>query len=349
MEFEYSLEDLKAFFPEGSLEGETTETIRGLAVLKKAQAGDLSFLGNKKYKNEVPESQASVILLPKNYEGSPQAGQVYLRVENPSMALAMLCAEIEKKLVPTPEPGVHPTAFVDPQAQVDSTASVGPFCFIDRGAVVGPRCVLQSHVHVGYQVVIGSDCVLMPHVSVMDRCILKDRVRLQPGAVIGSDGYGYEPNDKGEHQKVPQIGHVVLESDVEIGANTTIDRARFDKTQIGEGTKIDNLVQIAHNVSMGKHCLIVSQVGISGSTVVEDHVVMAGQVGLAGHLHIGKGSMIGGQSGLNHDLPPKSYVRGTPAYPYRDAHRLEIFKKKLPELYKRVAELEDRLGAAQEA
>lgn len=344
MEFEYSLQDLKDFFPEGVIEGETTNFIHGLAVLKAAQPGDLSFLGNKKYKNEVPESRASVILLPKTYEGNPRPNQVYFRVENPSMALAILCAAIEKKLTPEAVPGIHSTAFVDPQAQVDPTATVGPFCFVDQGAVIGPRCVLQSHVHVGRLVKMGEDCVLMPHVSIMARCILNNRVRVQPGAVIGSDGFGYEANERGEHQKVPQIGCVILEDDVEIGANTTIDRARFDKTYIGEGTKIDNLVQIAHNVSLGKNCLIISQVGISGSTIFEDNVIAAGQAGFAGHLRIGKGSMIGGQSGLNHDLPAKSYVRGSPAYPFREAHRLEVFKKQLPELYKRVESIEENLN-----
>jgi UDP-3-O-[3-hydroxymyristoyl] glucosamine N-acyltransferase len=185
----------------------------------------------------------------------------------------------------------------------------------------------------------------MPHCSILDYCVLGDRVRLQPYCVIGSDGYGYEW-DKGQHVKIPQLGWVELGDDVEIGASTTVDRGRMGPTCIGQGTKIDNLVQIGHNVLIGKHCLIVAQVGISGSTVLEDHVVVGGQAGFVGHIRVGKGAKIGAQSGINHDIPAGQTVRGTPAYPYMLAQRLDVLKHKLPELFERVKHLEQHTQAS---
>ena len=181
----------------------------------------------------------------------------------------------------------------------------------------------------------------MPHVTIAAECVVKNRVRLHAGVVVGSDGFGYE-FVQGRHEKVPQVGRVVIDDDVEIGANATIDRARFSETVVGEGTKIDNLVQIAHNVVIGKHCLICSQVGISGSTTIEDYVVLGGQAGLAGHLTVGKGSKVDGQSGVNSDLPPGSFVKGTPCLPYTLEQRINVLRKRLPDLFRRVDELAQR-------
>jgi len=207
--------------------------------------------------------------------------------------------------------------------------------------------VLVSHIHIGSHVEIGSSTYLMPQVTVLDYCVLGDRVRLHSAVVIGSDGFGYTTIN-GLHHKQPQIGIVVVEDDVEIGAHTTIDRARFSETRIGRGTKIDNLVQIAHNVQIGAHSIIVAQVGIAGSTQLGQQVVVGGQAGIAGHLTIGDQCMIGAQTGLNHDLEPKSYVRGTPAYPIAHAMRLDVLHKKLPDLYKKVSALEEKIKSMQE-
>lgn len=339
MQLAFSAADIAAIVQPRSIKGATTATVQGIAALRTAQAGDLSFLGNPKYKNDVGGTAASVVLLPMDYVGEPAPGQQFLFVDKPSVALARLCARIEQLLWPTPAPGVHPSAVIARGAHIAATATIGPLCVIEEGVVVGERTHLQAQVFVGRNARIGADCWLMPRVTVATECILKDRVRLQSGAVIGSDGFGYE-FVQGRHEKVPQVGNVVIESDVEIGANSTFDRARFSQTLVGEGTKIDNLVQVAHNVVIGKHCLICAQAGISGSTTVEDYVILGGQAGVAGHLTIGKGSKADGQTGINSDLAPGSFVKGSPCMPYNLEQRFNVLKKKLPDLFKRVDTLE---------
>lgn len=341
MEIKFSLEQIKSLIGDAiEVEGETDQTITGIASLTEAQVGDLSFLGNPSYKSKVDSCKASIIIVPKDYVGSPGPDQVFLRVDNPSFALAAVCASIEETLRPRPSPGIHRLAMVDSKAKVAATAYVGPFCTVELGAEVGEQVVLESHVFIGRHAKVGDNSWLMPHVTVMDRCRLGKKVRLHSGAVVGSDGFGYERIGIA-HKKEPQIGIVVIEDEVEVGANTTIDRARFGETRIGYGTKIDNLVQIAHNVVIGKGCLIIAQTGISGSTTLEDSVILAGQVGVVGHLTLGKGSMVGGQTGLNHDLKPGSYVQGSPALPYMLNHRIDVLKKRMPELFKRVAKIEE--------
>jgi UDP-3-O-[3-hydroxymyristoyl] glucosamine N-acyltransferase len=242
-------------------------------------------------------------------------------------------------LWPQPAPGIHPTAVVAAGARVAASATVGPLCVVEDGVTIGERTHLQAQAFVGRNASIGDDCWLMPRVSIATECVVKDRVRLAAGVVIGSDGFGYE-FVQGRHEKVPQVGNVVIENDVEIGANSTLDRARFSRTVVGEGTKIDNLVQIGHNVIIGKHCLICAQAGVSGSSVIEDYVVLGGQAGVAGHLTIGKGSKADGQTGINSDLAPGSFVKGSPCMPYNLEQRFNVLKKKLPELFKRVDALE---------
>lgn len=321
--------------------GRTDATIAGIAALEAAGAGDLSFLGNPKYRPEVAKCRASVLLLPADFEGEPPAGQLWLLLANPSVGLTRICRRIEQLLWPKPAPGIHPSAVIAVDAAVAPSAHVGPLCVVEAGARIGEGAVLQGSVFVGARATVGSDCWLGAHSVIAQDCVLGARVRLQPGAVIGSDGFGYD-TIKGRHEKIPQIGNVVLGDDVEIGANTTIDRARFSRTTIGEGTKIDNLVQIGHNCAIGRHCLIVAQVGIAGSTTLGDYVVLGGQVGVAGHLHIGGLTKVGAQAGLNRDLPPKSFVSGSYALPHLLEQKFQILRTQLPELFKRV----DRLEAA---
>jgi UDP-3-O-[3-hydroxymyristoyl] glucosamine N-acyltransferase len=321
--------------------GTTVQAIRDIASLTSARSGDLSFLGNAKYRSQVAESSATALLLPLDYTGEPKPDQVFLFVENPSAALAKVCARIEAALWPKPAPGVHPSAVVAATAAVDATAYIGPLCVVEDGARVGAGTVLQGSIYVGREARIGAGCFLMPGVVIADGCVLGNRVRLQPGVVIGSDGFGYE-FVKGRHEKIPQIGIVVIEDDVEIGANSTLDRARFSRTVVGEGTKIDNLVQIAHNVVIGKHVILCSQVGISGSTTLEDYVVLGGQAGVGGHITLGKGTKAGGQTGIAYDTPPNSYLNGTPAIPYMLERRLQVLHQRLPDLFKRVETLEKK-------
>jgi UDP-3-O-[3-hydroxymyristoyl] glucosamine N-acyltransferase len=319
--------------------GATTLLIGDIASLSAARAGDLSFLGNAKYRAQVPDSQATALLLPLDYTGEPKPGQVFLYVENPSVALARLCARIEQALWPKPAPGIHPSAVVAATAKIDPAAHVGPLCVVEDGVQLGAGSVLQASVFVGREARIGDGCWVMPGCMIGSYCSLANRVRLQPGVVIGSDGFGYE-FVQGRHEKIPQIGSVVIGDDVEIGANSTLDRARFSRTVVGEGTKIDNLVQVAHNVVIGKHCILCSQVGISGSTTLEDYVILGGQAGVGGHITIGKGSKAGGQTGIAFNVPPGSYLNGTPAIPYMLERRLQVLHQRLPDLFKRVEALE---------
>ena len=339
MQVAYTPEELAAIVDARRTVGTADRKVTDIASLSTARAGDLSFLGNAKYRAQVASSEATVLLLPSDYAGEPRAGQVFLYVENPSVALARLCARIEQTLWPKPAPGVHPSAVVAPGAQVAATAHVGPLCVVEAGARIGAGSVLQASVFVGRDAVVGEGCFLMPGCVIATTCVLGHRVRLQPGVVVGSDGFGYE-FVKGRHEKVPQIGTVVIGDDVEIGANSTLDRARFSRTVVGEGTKIDNLVQIAHNVTIGKHCILCSQVGISGSTTLEDYVILGGQAGVGGHITLGKGSKAGGQAGISSDLPAGSYVNGTPAIPYLLERRIAVLQQRLPELFKRVERLE---------
>ena len=317
-------------------EGDFKEEIIGIASLELARPGDLAFLGNAKYRHFVPESEASIILLPKQYKGSPKSGQLYIRVPDPSHVLALLCKNIEIKLFPPPPAGIHGTAWVHPKAKVSSKAHVGAFAYIGEGTSVADEVVIDEHVTIGRHVSIGLSCQIRPRVIIADYCELGQQVILQSGVVIGSDGYGYDFIE-GAHRKVPHVGKVVIEDSVEVGANTTVDRSRFSETRIGEGTKIDNLVQIAHNVRIGKHCLIIAQVGISGSTVIEDYAVIGGQAGLAGHLRVGAGAKIAGQAGITKNVEPGAYLKGNPALPYMLAQRIAVLQKRLPELFKRFA------------
>ena len=335
----FSLDDLVKVAEGATVHGETTQLITGIASLKEACAGDLSFLGNPKYTPAVKDSKASVLFLPSDYKGDPKTDQVYLRMENPSLALARLTHELEKELWPPFTPGIHPSAVVHENAQLDATCFVGPLCVVEEGAVVESGVYLQGNVFIGRFAKIGTQSRLLTNVCVQDFCELGAEVILQPGCVIGSDGFGYETED-GFHHKVPQVGRVVIEDRVEVGANSTIDRARFQETRIGAGTKIDNLVQVAHNVHIGNNCLVVAQVGISGSTVVGENVTIGGQAGVGGHLRIGDRVSIAGQSGVSKNLEAGTVVRGTPALPFVFFQRLVALQKRLPEFFKRLKKLE---------
>ncbi len=343
MQVTFSTADLVGITQPISTRGSTNEVVRGLASLAAAGPGDLTFLGNTKYKSEVPATRASVVLLPVDYSGEPSPGQLFLLVENPSVALARVCARIERLLWPEPIPGVHPSAAVASGAVIAPTATIGPLCVVEAGAHIGERVHLQAQVFIGRNAWIGDDSWLMPGVVVASECVIGRRVRVQPGVVIGSDGFGYEFS-RGRHEKVPQVGHVAVGDDVEIGANSTLDRARFSRTEVGEGTKIDNLVQVAHNVTIGKHCLICAQVGISGSTKLDDYVVLGGQAGLAGHLAIGKGAKVGGGAAVTGDVPAGIFVNGSPAIPLQLERRLVVLQRRLPDLFKRVDAIETRLS-----
>ena len=341
----FTIAELAALAGAEAVEGACAGPITGVAALAEATSADLSFLGNAKYAEAVAASRAGAILVPVAFAGKPAVGQAFLRVANPSYALALFCGVLEARLWPRPSAGVHATAVVAASAKVDPSAHVGPLCVIGEGAVVAAGAVLEARCHVGPRASVGADCWLKPGVVVGDYCVLGARCRIQSGAVIGSDGFGYEPVN-GEIRRIPQIGNVVLEDDVEVGANSTLDRARFSQTVVGRGTKIDNLVQIAHNVRIGRQCLITAQVGIAGSTTLGDHCVLGGQSGVAGHLTLGDRVRLGAQTGLFEDVPADGFMNGTPAVPFGLERRLVVLSRRLPELFKKVDSLTACLDSA---
>jgi len=337
MNVSLSLDEVLPLVPGAAVEGSTSVTeIKGISSLDTAREEDLSFLGNSKYKSQVPLTSASVVLLPVDYEGQPKGNQLFVRVKEPSRSLAEICRFLEKRISPAPTPGIHETAFVHPEAKIAESVFIGPFAFVGSHVSIGANSVIGSHCHLGDHARIGESCRIDPGVKILSRCLIGDRVILNAGVVIGSEGYGFEQVGE-SHEKVPHLGLVVVEEDVEIGANTCIDRARFDETRIGAGTKIDNLVQIGHNVQIGKGCLIVAQVGISGSVQFEDHVVVGGQAGFAGHLKVGSGAKIAGQAGITKDVEAGAFLKGNPALPFQLAQRISVLQRKLPELFNRFA------------
>lgn len=322
----------------GKVVGDKTLVIKGLSGIKEAQKGDLTFLANSKYLSLAKDSQASAILVSKDVELDKKAVIV---VENPSFAFAQLINAILKTDQYLPK-GIHKTAVVADDAQLGKDVAVGAHAVIESQAKIGDNTVIEAGSFVGHETQIGENCHIYPNVTVRERLTLGSGVIIHSGTVIGSDGFGFELVG-GIHEKIPQIGTVVIEDDVEIGANVTIDRARFDKTFIGQGTKIDNLVQIAHNVIIGPRCIIVAQVGISGSVEIGEGSILAGQAGVAGHLTIGEGAVVAAQAGVTKSVPPGAKVSGYPALEHTEARKLHASLKRLPGYIKTVRELTQRL------
>lgn len=327
----------------GVASGDEATQVTGVSDLAGATADDVSYCVSKAYYADAAKSQAGILIVPKD---APDMGRAVVRVANPYFAFSKVLKEFAPA-GPRRDPAISPLASVAASAQLGEGVVLGPFVVVDEGAVVGARTVLEAGVHIGHGAKVGADCLLHPHVAVLERCVLGDRVVVQANSVIGSDGFGYAP-DGGRHHKIPQIGIVVLEDDVELGANSTIDRATMGRTLIGRGTKIDNLVQIGHNCEIGPDCVIVAQVGISGSTKIGAGVRMAGQTGTVGHVSIGDQSTIAARGVVTKDLPPKSFVSGFPARPHTEEKRIQVAMARLPELLKRLRAVENKLGIKDE-
>lgn len=316
----------------GRMEGACpVDAITGVASLAEAGPTDVSFLASDKYRHLLKTTRAPLVLVAIDFPEPPPEGKAWIRCQEPSKAFSALVS----LFIPPPparHAGIHPTAVVDRTARVAASAHIGPCVVVAAEAVIGERAVVMAGTFIGEQAVIGSDCVFYPHVTVRERCLVGPRTILHPGVVIGADGFGYDSDQTGHH-KIPQVGIVEIGADVEIGANSCVDRARFGVTRIGDGTKIDNLVQIGHNCRIGRHCILCAQVGLAGSTILGDYVYMAGKSGSAGHLSIGDRAMVGAQGGVTHDLPADGLYWGTPAIDARVYKRILALQRKLPQIY----------------
>ena len=321
----------------GEVLGDANAPLTGFANADAAQPGDLTFAENAEYFAAAEASAATAIIAGKD---AASTRKIVIRVANPRVAFAKALAIF----FPEPKfaPGIHPSAAIAATAQIDPTAHIGPHCTIGEHVKIGANAVLQSGNFVGDDSVLGDGTNLFPNVTIYSRTQIGKRVRIHSGAVIGSDGFGYV-FDTSFHRKVPQIGNVVIGDDVEIGSNSSVDRGALGSTVIGKGTKIDNLVQVAHNVEIGEHCILCSQVGIAGSAKLGSYCVLAGQVGIAGHLKIGNKVTVGSKAGVMHNIPDGEMWLGIPAQPDKQAKRIMIAMQRLPDLFKKIAEWEKKL------
>lgn len=335
----------------GELVGPGDLLVTGVASLALAGKSDVSFLGDRRYRPQVLPSSAAVVLIPRTeFDEPPPAGRAWVKCADPAAAFAGLVPLFVAPPLQYPA-GIHPSAVVDPTAVVAPSAHVGPLAVIEADARIGADTVIGGGVYIGQGTTVGDACLIYPNVTIRERMRLGNRVIIHCGTVIGSDGFGYEQTPTG-HRKVPQVGFVQIDDDVEIGAQVAVDRARFGKTWIKRGVKIDNLVQIAHNVVIGEHALIIAQVGISGSTSIGAGSVLAGQAGVAGHISVGAGTVLGGRGGIIKDTPPGSQLMGMPAVDKREyvkqitAYRgVERCRKEIDALKAEIAELKALLTA----
>lgn len=322
----------------GALEGPPDVAIRALAGIEEAGPGDLTFLAHPRYRAALETTGASAILAAPGIPCPERLAVV--RVADPYRALQMVLEWIDPG-PPVVETGVHPTAVVDATAELGADVAVGPCAVVESGARLGARTAIGAGCYVGEAAELGEDCYLHPHAYVGRRCVLGARVVLQPAAVVGSDGFGYAFVD-GRYRRIPQLGIVRIGDDVEIGANACIDRATLGVTRIGRGTKIDNLVQVAHNVAIAEDGALAAQSGVAGSARIGNRVRLGGQAGVVGHIRIGDGAQVGAQAGVIGDVAPGVTVSGYPARPHQEAMRAEAALRRLPELARRVRALEQR-------
>jgi len=322
------------------LDGDGDIDVFGVAGIEDASQGEVTFLANPRYASRLSTTRASAVIADESVTGAPCA---VLRSKTPYVtfadALSVLCPPPE---LPT---GISPLAAVDPTAELGPDVSVGPFSVIGPRVRVGARTVVCSHVSIAQDATLGEDCVVHPHVSIRHAVTIGHRVTLQDGAVVGSEGFGFATRPDGTHQPIPQVGRVIIEDDVLIGAQSVVARPAVGETRVGAGTKIDALVQIAHGVKVGRHVLLAAQVGIAGSTVVEDSVVMAGQVGVTGHVRVGRGAVANAKTGITKDVPPGTHLSGMPGWEVSEWRTAFVLLRRMPEFRRRLLDLEARLNA----
>jgi UDP-3-O-[3-hydroxymyristoyl] glucosamine N-acyltransferase len=323
---------------DGEIVGDENILISGISGIKEAQKGDITFVANSKYLPLMESTKAAAIITFKNINS---ASRPIIKCENPSLAFAKLVSAIAPNKTYHPK-GISKNAIIGKNVKLGKDVSIQAYVVVEDNAEIEDGATIYSGVYIGHHTRIGKNTVIYPSVSIRERVKIGNNVIIHSGTVIGSDGFGFA-TVKGVHHKIPQIGTVEIGDNVEIGANVTIDRARFDKTVIGEGTKIDNLVQIAHNVIIGEHSIVVAQTGISGSTTVGKDVILAGQSGIAGHINIGNGAIIAAQAGATKSVPPGAKVSGYPAKPHNQAKRVNACIQRLPDLFRKVRALKKKV------
>lgn len=323
---------------DGEVSGDKAVVVTGICGIKEAKEGDLTFVANSKYLPLIKNTRASAIITSKDVK---KTAKPIIRTDNPSLAFAKMVSLMAPNEIAHPK-GIDSRAVIGKNVKIGKDVAIQAYVVIEDNAQIGDRTIIYAGSYVGAGTKIGSDCLIYPRVTIRERIIIGDRVTIHSGTVIGSDGFGFA-TVCGVHHKIPQIGIVAIEDDVDIGANVTIDRARFGRTVIGKGTKIDNLVQIAHNVEIGEHSIIVAQSGISGSTNIGNNVIIAGQSGVVGHITIGDNSIIAAKSGVAKSLPPGSMVFGYPARPIQKTKRINACLSRLPDLFRLVSLIEKKL------
>jgi len=333
----FTLQELAAISG-GELLGDPSATIAGAASLTEASAGEVTFLANRRYLPLLRKSRASAAFVPRDFSENVSPAQI--RVADPAKAFE----QVVLKLAPNPiafAPGVHPSAVVAADVKLGARVSIQPHAVIEPDVAIGNDTVIGAGSYIGHETVIGANCLVYPHVTIRERTRIGSRVIIHSGVVIGADGFGFETRE-GKNEKVPQVGIVQIDDEVEIGANTTIDRARFGRTWIQAGVKIDNLVQVAHNVVVGKYSMVAAQTGIAGSVRIGERVMVGGQVGIIGHIEIGDGTMIGAQSGISKNIEGGTWW-ATPAVPLGEAKQQLAWVRRLGKLFERVKKIEEKL------
>jgi UDP-3-O-[3-hydroxymyristoyl] glucosamine N-acyltransferase len=329
------------------LDGDGDTEIVRVAGIEQAERGDLTFLTNARYLPQLATTSASAVIMASTETGRPGASCAVLRTDDPYSAFARAVGLFAQATV-APAKGVDPLSAVSPDATVGADVSIGPFVTIGAGAAIGARTIIYPNVAIGAGARIGDDCVLHSQTAIRDRVVVGNRVILHNGVVLGADGFGFARQPDGSHLKIPQLAAVVIEDDVEIGANSTVDRPAVGETRIGAGTKIDNLVHIAHGVALGRHVLLAAQVGIAGSTTIEDDVMMAGQSGVTGHVRVGRSAKIGAKSAVLQSVEAGEFVTGIPAFDHAEWRKASVVFRQLPSLKKRIDELQRQITELEE-
>lgn len=336
----YTLKEIASLI-EGIVEGDTEATVSAFGKIEDAKEGELSFIANAKYESYLYTSQATAVLVSKDFEPAQPYKPSLIRVENPYASLAKLMQFVAEELNPKKE-GIAQEAFIHPSVKIPKRCYIAPFVHIEEGVVLGEGCSIYPHCYIGKDVTIGENTIIYPHVSIYHTCTIGSHCIVHSGAVIGADGFGFAPTETG-YDKIPQLGSVKIEDYVEIGANTCVDRAVMGATIIGQGTKLDNLIQVAHNCTIGEHTVMASQTGMAGSSHVGSWCKVGGQAGIAGHITMGDRVNMGGQTGVLGNIKSGRTILGSPAMDVSKALRAYTIIPKLPELYTRLSDLEKKL------